>query len=189
METLTRFEIDLNQAAGADKELRWHIGDTFFGDLDATLIEHGDLDATLRVYRAAGAYRLEFAVTGEVSVPCDRCLEPMRQAIGTRQTRRVACGDMPGDDGDVITVAADDPTLNVAWHLYEVIALAVPIHHVHPEGQCSSDMAELLARHTAQPAAATPAAGAAASPFAALQGLFAPDAAPQPGHHTDNSNT
>ena len=180
METLSRFEIDLNRGADAAEELRWHLDDGFFGALDAELIEHGDLDATLRVHRAPGAFQLEFAVTGEVGIPCDRCLETMRQPIDSVQTLRVNLGSEHSDDGDVITVPADAPTLNVAWNLYEVIALAVPIHHVHPEGQCSSDMAELLAQHTAQPQAGEERSPAADNPFASLQGLFA-DSAGTPG--------
>ena len=175
METLSRFEIDLNRVADAAEELRWHLDDSFFSELDATLIEQGNLDATLRVHRASGAFDLEFTVTGEVSIPCDRCLELMRQPIDSAQTLRVRLGSVRDDDGDVITVPADDPTLDVAWNLYEVIALAVPIHHVHPEGQCSSDMAELLAQHSAQAATDAPAAPATDSPFASLQGLFGKD--------------
>lgn len=175
METSSRFEIDLNHVAEEPQGLRWHLDDSFFSALDAELIEHGDLDATLRVHRAPQAFNLEFAVTGEVSIPCDRCLEPMRQPIDSEQTLRVRLGDGRSDDGDVITVPVDDPTLDVAWNLYEVIALAVPIHHVHPEGQCSSDMAELLAQHSAHAATDAPSAPVADSPFAALQGLFEKD--------------
>ena len=174
METSSRYEIDLNCCADAEQELRWHLDDSFFIALDAELIKQGNLDATLRVHRASGAFELEFAVTGEVSVPCDRCLELMRQPIDTVQMLKVRLGGEYDDDGDVITVPADRPTLDVAWNLYEVIALAVPIQHVHPEGQCSSDMAELLTRHTQHAADDDTDAGASAadSPFAALQGLF-----------------
>lgn len=171
METSSRYEIDLNRLADDAVERRWHLDDTFFAALDEELIEHGDLDATLRVTRTSGAFSLEFAVTGEVSTPCDRCLELVSLPIDTVQTLKVKLGSERGDDGDVITVPADDATLDVAWHLYEVIALAMPIQHVHPEGQCSSEMAKLLTQHTAHhDATSTPTTGD--NPFAALQGLF-----------------
>ncbi len=171
METSKRFEIDIVRLSTFSEEVSWHLDDSFFEALDAELIEHGNLDATLRVHNVSGGYELEFAVTGEVSIPCDRCLELMRQPISTRQTLRVQLAEAYSDDGDVITVAADSPTLDVAWNIYEVIALALPIQHVHPEGQCSSDMASLLSQHTAHgPDEAHP--SDQDSPFAALQGLF-----------------
>ena len=170
METSSRFEIELCRMADDAEVRRWHLDDSFFEQLDEKLIEHGELDATLRVTRASAAFNLEFAVTGEVSIPCDRCLEPMRQPIDTRQGLKVRLGTERSDDGDVITVPADDATLDVAWNLYEVIALAVPIHHVHPEGQCSDDMAKLLTQHSAHASDDTPAD--ADNPFAALKGLF-----------------
>lgn len=173
METSSRYEIDLCRMADDAEGCRWHLDDTFFAALDEQLIEQGELDATLRVTRASAAFKLEFAVTGEVSVPCDRCLEPMRQPIHTRQVLEVRLGTERNDDGDVITVPADDATLDVAWNLYEVIALAMPIHHVHPEGQCSDDMAKLLTQHSAYAEAGDVHADTNAdNPFATLKGLF-----------------
>ena len=116
----------------------------FFSELDEQEIEHGSLDATLQVRRVAGAYEFHFEVKGCVTVPCDRCLEPMQQSIEAQDTIKVVLGQTLEDDGDQITVPADEPEWDVAWNLYETIALAIPISHVHADGQCTGEIAELL---------------------------------------------
>ena len=49
-------------------------------------------------------------------------------------------GFIPGidddDDGEMVTVPYDEGVIDLAWHIYEMAALEIPIRHVHPEGQC-----------------------------------------------------
>ena len=149
MEAQSLYEIDLKDVALAQEGRQWHLDDGFFAALEGTEIEHGDLDVALRVKKTSGTYELTFSIEGQVRVPCDRCLELMQQDVDTEQTLRVRLGESYDDDGDFITVPEDEGTFNCAWNLYEMIALALPIHHVHPEGQCSTDMQTLLERHSA----------------------------------------
>ena len=59
-------------------------------------------------------------------------------------------GESFQDEGDVITIPADEPVLDVAWYLFETIVLAIPICHTHPEGECSAEMMDILEGHTAK---------------------------------------
>lgn len=122
----------------------WHLGDDFFKALDQTEIEHGSLDATLRVRHKADAFELEISMAGTVKIPCNRCLEPMTQEIATQATLDVALGDTFDDDGDTITVPADSAELDLAWNLYEIVVLGIPIQHAHADGQCPVDVPFLV---------------------------------------------
>ena len=144
MDTSDRFRINLRDLPDDGESRSWHLDDAFFDGLDEQEIKHGSLDATLRVNRKSGAYELHFCVKGEISIPCDRCLEPMMQAIDTQATIQARLGDQYEDDGDIITVPADKGELSVAWNLYEIIALAIPIYHVHPDGECRDDINALF---------------------------------------------
>ena len=146
MDTSSRFKINLDEVPAEGLERSWHLDDTFFGELDEQEIEHGSLDAALRVKKASGAYEFHFEVKGHITVPCDRCLEPMQQPIEAQDTIKVKLGQTLEDDGEQITVPADQPEWDVAWNLYETIALAIPISHTHPDGQCTGDIARLLAQ-------------------------------------------
>lgn len=150
MNTASCFKIDFGDIATDGTTRKWHLDDAFFEALDEQEIEHGSLDATLRVNKKNDAFELSFDIKGNVQIPCDRCLEPMTQEIDANDTLQVRLGDSLQDDGDVITVPTDEPVLDVAWNLFETIVLAIPICHTHPDGACSREMMDILAGHTAK---------------------------------------
>lgn len=82
-------------------------------------------------------------------MPCDRCLDDMEQAIDTESVLMVKLGDDYADEGELVIVPFEDGTLNVAWHIYEFIALEIPIKHVHEPGKCNVAMIEALQGHSA----------------------------------------
>ena len=172
MDTSSRFKIDFGRIPADGTTYSWHLDDDFFGALDEQEIEHGSIDATLRVNKNAGVYELNFGAIGQVEVQCDRCLEPMTQAIDAHDTIKVRLGNNREDEGDLITIPEDDPTLDVAWNLYETIALAIPITHVHPDGECRQDMADILMQHAANEDGATEEAPTTDSRWDALKALL-----------------
>ncbi len=88
-----------------------------------------------------------FQMRGTVEVACDRCLEPMALSIDAEKAFQVKLGDEFCDEGDdIIIVSSADEQLNVAWLMYEIIALQLPIQHMHAEGECESTMADYLQR-------------------------------------------
>lgn len=144
MDTQERFKVDFRELIEGELTRTWELDDAFFGALDQQEIEHGQLTATLRVKKKAAGYRLAIRATGTVEIPCDRCLGPMTQPIEAEDDIEVRLGETFDDDGDRITLPQDRPVLDVAWNLYETIALAIPITHIHPEGQCVEDVGQYL---------------------------------------------
>ncbi len=138
MGTLDSYKVALRDMTPDTVSYQWHVDDDFFSAVEGPEIQQGAVDVALRVKRTSGAYELEFSFEGVVSVPCDRCLESMDQPIAAQRTLRVRLGSKFEDDGDMITVPEEDGTFNVAWNLYELIALEIPLRHVHPENECSA---------------------------------------------------
>ncbi len=138
------FQVDFRELTAGELTRTWHLDDSFFCALDEQEIEHGELTATLRVKKKAAGYQLNIHATGTVEIPCDRCLAPMTQPIDAEDEIEVRLGETLEDDGDRITLPEDRPVLNVAWNLYETIALAIPIAHVHPDGECAEDVSQYL---------------------------------------------
>ena len=139
MEKLDSFKVDLKGMISDTVSYQWHIDDRFFSAVQGPEIQQGQLDASLQVKRTSGVYELTFGFAGTVKVACDRCMELMDQPVEAEQTLKVKLGDRFEDDGDMVTVPEGDGTLNVAWNLYEFIALEIPIRHVHPQGECPLD--------------------------------------------------
>ncbi|MCR5180596.1 MAG: DUF177 domain-containing protein [Bacteroidaceae bacterium] len=144
MDTQGRYIVDFRNMPDSEQTLFWDLDDTFFSALDEEEIQHGELRATLRVKKKAAGFQLTIQVTGTVEIPCNRCLEPMTQPIEAEDNIEIRLGKAYEDDGDRITLPEDKPVLDVAWSLYETIALAIPISHVHPDGACSEEVYHYL---------------------------------------------
>ena len=144
MEKTTEFVINLKEQTTDVAEYQWTLDDGFFGGIEAAVVQQGHVDARLAVHKTSGAFELEFRFAGTVIVPCDRCLEDMSQPIDAEGELRVKLGDDYDDDGELVTIPYSDGKLDVAWYLYEFIALNIPLRHVHDDGQCGGDLDEIL---------------------------------------------
>ena len=94
-------------------------------------------------------FTLDFHETGVVMVPCDICLDLMEQPIETTQRLEVKLGTENSEEEDLVMVAEDEGILDITWYLYEFIALAIPIRHVHAPGKCNPAMIRTLEEYSA----------------------------------------
>ncbi len=144
------YTINLRDQQSEVADYRWAVDDEFFAALEGALIQRGTVDVDLQVERLAGGqYDLHFRLEGEVTVPCDRCMEPMSQHVEGSATLRARLGDEDSDDGEVVVIPEERGTLDLQWLLYEQTALLLPLRNVHPEGQCPGDAESTLARYAA----------------------------------------
>lgn len=136
MEKSKQFVINLRDQKTQTAEYRWTVDDDFFRAVEATEVQRGRVEVVLTVQLRSEAFELKFHLKGELTLPCDRCLADMQQPIEAESELRVRLGEAYDDDGELVTVSRADGTLDVAWHLYEFIALEIPLRHVHADGQC-----------------------------------------------------
>ncbi len=142
METLDSYKVNLKDVSTDTSAYDWHVDDAFFLAVHGSEITRGNLDVELNVRQRAEAYELIFHIQGQVAVPCDRCLEPVEIPIETDYVLKAKLGEEYEDDGDIVTVPYEDGIINVAWHIYEIAALEIPLRHVHPDGLCARDFEE-----------------------------------------------
>lgn len=148
MSDLRDYIVDLRSMEEDVCEMDFSVDDDLFQSLEQVEINGGHLDVRLRVKKIAGVFDLSFDINGEVVISCDRCLDDMVQPISTEAKVRVKFGSEYRDDGsDVITVPETEGVINVAWLIYEFAALAIPIQHIHPAGECNPEMMNLLKQH------------------------------------------
>ena len=147
MSVLDNYNIDLNDVRSDAVDYRFDLDRQFFDAVESTLLRGGKVAVDLKVKKNGGAYAFVFRINGMVQVPCDRCLDDMDLMIETERELTVKVGEEYSDEGDVVVVPEDDPAFNVAWNIYEFIALSIPVAHVHEEGKCNAAMMEMLAAH------------------------------------------
>ena len=89
-----------------------------------------------------------FNTEGTVQISCDRCLDEMDQDIKTENRLVVKYGDEYSEEDDIVTIPENEGILDVAWFIYEFIALNIPIKHVHEPGKCNREMLDLIEKHS-----------------------------------------
>ena len=128
-------------------EYKYQLGNQFFLDLDAPEVQKGQVNVTLKVRKTSGVYQLNFHTEGKVVVICDRCLDEMEQIIESDDRLKVKLGEEYDETDDLVIVPEEDGYINVAWFIYEFIALSIPMKHVHAPGKCNKDMVNKLSKH------------------------------------------
>jgi uncharacterized metal-binding protein YceD (DUF177 family) len=142
LEKVKTYRIDLkNLAPGAMYRFDYVLGNDFFERVDGSEIRQGNLRVSLSVVHASSAFELVFQIDGIVTVTCDRCLDDMEVHVATENRLLVTFGETYEEVTDEhIVVSEDEGFINVAWYMYEFIALAIPVKHVHEAGGCNEMM-------------------------------------------------
>ena len=142
--SLERFKIDLKGLTAEVTTLEWDLDNGFFAALDETEVEGGALHVSLSIRKASGFFELLFHTVGTVDIVCDRCLDLMEQPIETDNQLTVKFGSTNSEDDDTVIVDENEGVLDTSWYIYEFIALAIPIQHVHATGKCNPAMTKAL---------------------------------------------
>lgn len=149
MSKFESYNIDLKQLDAGTHLFEYELDNEYFKKIDSPEVQKGKLNAHVKITVLQGFFNVLFVVRGAVFVPCDRCLDEMELPIVAEDTLQVKFGADYGEEGDVMLIPENDGKLNVAWFLYEMIALAIPIKHVHAPGMCNKAMATKLRKHLA----------------------------------------
>ena len=149
MESSTTCQIDLKALEQGRSIFEFDLDDAFFRSLGTAEVQHGQLKTTVTVNRTGDCFDIDFHTVGSVAVPCDLCLDDMEQPITADGRLAARFGDSYSEEDDLVTVAEDEGILDVAWYLYEFIALAIPIKHVHAPGKCNPAMVRALEEYSA----------------------------------------
>ncbi len=120
----------------------------FFANIDGPEVQKGKVNVVLFVKRTSRAFELSFQTEGVVWIPCDRCLEDMEQPVNSTDKLLVKFGHEYAEEGDnLIVIPEEEGEINVAWFMYEFVALAIPMKRVHAPGKCNKAMAGKLNKH------------------------------------------
>lgn len=146
----TAFKLPLKSLGVGTHEFEYHLDKQFFVNMESSDIHDADLNVTLTVQYNGDIYNLDFHITGEVVLICDRCLDDLRFPIDATYHIVVKYGEDYNDDNDeVLEIPETDNTLNVAYMIKDTVELAIPMKHVHPLGKCNRQMSAMLKKHRA----------------------------------------
>lgn len=132
-------------------EKEYSLENKFFVDIDGTEVQKGRVKVSLTIKRSSVMFEMNFQIDGVVMVPCDRCLDDMELPVSTHNRLVVKFGKEYAEESDeVVVIPEDEGEINLAWFIYEFIALAIPMKHVHMPGKCNKTVSSKLKKHTAR---------------------------------------
>lgn len=150
MEKKSEFLIPVSGLALGSHSYQFEINDDFFADKEYSEIQQGKVAVSLDVDRQETMLTLRFGINGTVRVACDRCADEFDQPIEDEREFFIKLGtEIAEESDDVAVVEANTHDFDVSTLIYEYITLAVPMHRVHPEGQCNPEVIALLSKEEA----------------------------------------
>ena len=145
---MDKYRIDLKGMQASTSRFDFHLDDSFFAEVNASDVRKGQVDVALSVRKTSHAFDLTFHTEGVVTVTCDRCLDDLELPIHSDDKLHVRFGSAYSEEeGDWIVVPEEEGYIDVAWLMYEFIALAVPLKRVHAPGECNEAMAAQLHKY------------------------------------------
>ncbi len=143
-----KYIVSLRELSEGTYEYNFLLTDEFFESIEATETQKGEVNVKVSLRKTEHSSEFMFSFKGFVYVSCDRCMEDMRVNIDTEDKLVVKFGEEYEDEGDNLIVVPELPgEIDLSWHLYEFIALDIPIRHVHPEGECTGWVANELDKY------------------------------------------
>ena len=146
---LAKYSIAYKGLSTGKHHFDFSVDDRFFDAFEDSEIKKGHADVSVDLDKQSHLLTLDFRINGEVAVTCDRCLEEMEQQVDTSYAMSIKYGDDYDEGDDCVTLPEGEAGYNVARVIYDTVALAIPIMHVHPDGQCDKEMSSLLEEHLA----------------------------------------
>jgi len=143
------YKVDLKDMQQNVQEIEYLLDNQFFTNIGGEDIQKGKINTRLTITKRGGAFNLSFVFSGTVIVPCDRCLDDMDLPIETTAHLIVKFGkDYSEESDEIVIIPETEGVINLAWFLYEFVALAIPIKHVHAPGKCNKQMTSKLKKHS-----------------------------------------
>jgi len=137
------------------------IDNTFFDHYEYAEIKSGSVKIHLDLEKKERMLIFDFTINGTVSLPCDRCGEPIDIVIRGKEGLIVKLGIKYIEESeDVLIIPETDKMFDVSSFLYEIMHLILPAKRVHPdnidgESQCNPEVLkklnELSGHHSPDP--------------------------------------
>ncbi len=141
-------KIDLKGLQEGLTTLEYTLDDTYFQEIESSEISAGQVHVKVEVRKTRMFWELMLHTEGLVTIPCNLCMDDMDQPIAADNRLVVKLGEENNEDDELVIVDEDEGILDLSWYIYEFIALAIPIRHVHAPGKCNAAMMKVLEEHS-----------------------------------------
>lgn len=135
-------------------EFSWELDKAFFELIGNNEIANNHLKVDLVLEMQERMMILNFKISGEVNVICDRCLDDLSIPIQKEADLYIKFGkERLEEDDDVLVIPDTDYEINLSELINEYVTLSIPLKKVHGEDKngislCNKDITEKLRAHS-----------------------------------------
>lgn len=148
MKYLEDFIIPLTGSKDGVNEFSFVLDKRFFTHFEDDEVLDGEVNVALSMRKGINIYEMNFHLVGNLTLNCDRCLEPMVQEIEIESDLIVKHGAKYEEiDDKIVTIGDKEDNIDVSSFVYEYAKLALPIQRTHSEGECNEDMLEQMQKY------------------------------------------
>ena len=138
-----------------NQEIKSTLEGGFFDGSEPCEVRSANVNLVIKVqHNTPDIIVLDMAIDGELTIPCDRCLDDMTHHVDTTYHLSVKAGERLDDSQDnVLEVPSSWKELDLTPIVRDTVLLTIPIMHTHddPE-QCNPEMMATLLSHEAHDA-------------------------------------
>ena len=141
------FEIQFSALKLGSHQFQFDIVDTFFTLFDYSEVEKAQIRNDVTLVKKATLLQLDFALNGEITLPCDRCTDDYQQEINQHFELIVKFSDIVEnvESDEIVILSTNEHTLSLARYIYEFVHLSLPSKRTHQSDQeCNPEMIEQL---------------------------------------------
>ena len=100
VDKLVDYKLQLAGLPLGNQEFDYVVDTEFFARMDSSEIHSGLVNVAINVNNSQNCYTLDFSVTGDSQITCDRCLDEMTHHVDDSYRLTVRIGDNAADDAD-----------------------------------------------------------------------------------------
>ena len=127
------FDIDFYKLADGIYEFEFEFSSSLFDLFEDSIIKNGAGSIEVDLHKTASMITLNFRISGEVELICDRSLDLFMYPIEVENEVRLKYGDHWEElSEDLILIPTNTQKLDVGQFVYEFITLAIPMKKLHP---------------------------------------------------------
>ena len=139
------FEIQFSALKLGSHQFKFDIEDSFFTLFDYSEIEKANISTSITLVKKATLLQLDFAITGHLTLACDRCTEDYQQEINQHFELIVKFSDIVEsvESDEILILSRNEHTLSLSRYIYEFAHLSLPSKRTHQSlDECNPKMLE-----------------------------------------------
>lgn len=156
MSKRSEYQLNFGHLPLGESEFEFSVNQAFFDAFENDKVSEATADILLVVDKKPNMLLMDFTITGEVTLPCDRCLETLILDLEGYNEVIVKFGEQADveetDEAEIITLPSGDTEMDLAQLIYEYICLLIPFRNVHADDEngnstCNAEVMKKLNEH------------------------------------------